>query len=85
MSHPALVRAPPMPRGITTETVGRAGVGLSLDLAVALSLADLGGKEAVALFVGAFLDFTPDFDGTGTAESFEYCLLQACAFPDHPT
>jgi hypothetical protein len=76
-----------MPRGITTDTIGRAGCGLAwdFDLEVALIFTGFGGRESLAFLAGAFLDFTPDFDCTATEESFERYIPQACAFPDRPT
>ncbi len=68
-----------MPRGMTTDTLGRAGCGLAFDFAAALILVGLGGREALAFWAGAFLDFT-----TATEESFERYVLQACAFPERP-
>jgi hypothetical protein len=75
-----------MPRGITTDTIGRAGCGLALDfdLTVALILTGLGGRESFAFWAGAFFDFTPNLDCTATEDSFERYIPQACAFPRPP-
>jgi hypothetical protein len=73
-----------MPRGITTDTIGRAGCGLDFDLAVALTREGFGGRESFAFWAGAFLDFTPDLDCTATEDSFEHYIPQACAFPRPP-
>jgi hypothetical protein len=67
-----------MPRGITTDTIGRAALGV--DFIVALILVGSGGREVFAFWAGAFLDFT-----TATEHSFKRCfLIQARAFPHVP-